>query len=399
MEHPADARLSVRTTVSQPAALIAALFEQLAGIPFVTPNVFGDTSPTRIADALQELCVRLLGSGVEQAEFIHASAGSVHGLVLANGRRVVVKVHPPATSSRYLRAMQSAQRQLVSDRFPCPAPLAGPAPIGCGVAVVESLLDHGEWADAHDRAVRRAMADALATLVRRLRSFVGLDSLRRGPMTVREGRLWPRPHSPRFDFEATSAGAEWIDAAAARARRVLETAPSGDWVVGHTDWRVQNLRFADGAVSAAYDWDSLSVEREPVLVGLVARGFTADWSRRLSRQLPTLDESLGFVRDYEAARGHPFGPDEHRVVRAALTYRMAYTARCEHSDLLTDFGRRAPRAAESRNVPAHTARAFLAEHAAALLSHPVEVTPSIAADAVGEVRPAGSVISARRQSP
>jgi hypothetical protein len=47
---------------------------------------------------------------------------------------------------------------------------------------------------------------------------------------------------------------------------------------------------------------------------------------------------------------------------------MAYTARCEHSDLLTDMGNapvRPERAAE--RIPPDSARAFVAAHAEALL--------------------------------
>jgi hypothetical protein len=48
---------------------------------------------------------------------------------------------------------------------------------------------------------------------------------------------------------------------------------------------------------------------------------------------------------------------------------MAYTARCEHSDRLTEVGSAAPRpecAAEP--IPRGSARAFIAPHADALLS-------------------------------
>ena len=38
--------------------------------------------------------------------------------------------------------------------------------------------------------------------------------------------------------------------------------PSLACVVGHLDWRVQNLAFADGAVSAIYDWDSIGLVPE-----------------------------------------------------------------------------------------------------------------------------------------
>jgi hypothetical protein len=187
-------------------------------------------------------------------------------------------------------------------------------------------------------------------------------------MAIRPGELWPVPHDGRFDFEGTAAGAEWIDRIAARARRVRDR-EVGDVVVGHTDWRVENMRFAGGAVSAVYDWDSLAIQREPVLAGGVAHLFTSDFTAGPEWvQLPTLDEALAFVADYEAARGEPFGADEHAVARAALLYAMAYTARCEHSDALTDFGAHPPRPpAADAAVPPDSARAFTAAHADALL--------------------------------
>ncbi len=42
-------------------------------------------------------------------------------------------------------------------------------------------------------------------------------------------------------------GAEWIDAIALAARRVLDGSEAGETVVGHADWRVGNMRFADDA--------------------------------------------------------------------------------------------------------------------------------------------------------
>jgi hypothetical protein len=47
--------------------------------------------------------------------------------------------------------------------------------------------------------------------------------------------------------------------------------------------------------------------------------------------LPTIEDSLAFVADYEAARRAPFSADERRALTAAARYATAYTARCEHS--------------------------------------------------------------------
>jgi hypothetical protein len=320
--------------------------------------------------ALDAYCRRALGAPVAAAEFTATGVGTVYGLRLEDGRRVVVKVHPPRASIRHLDAMQRVQRHLATAGFPAPEPLAAPAPLGAGIAVAETLIDDGGRADAHDPPVRRAMAAALARLVALARPFTGLDGLRESLMAMGPDDLWPVPHESRFDFEATAAGAEWIDEIAARARRARDR-DVGDVVVGHTDWRVENMRFAGGAVSAVYDWDSLAIQREPVLAGGVAHLFPSDFTAGPGWvQRPTLDEALAFVADYEAARGAPFSADERAVARAALLYAMAYTARCEHSDALTDFGTRPPADApppETSPGPG-SARAFVAAHADALLA-------------------------------
>jgi hypothetical protein len=88
------------------------------------------------------------------------------------------------------------------------------------------------------------------------------------------------------------------------------------------------------------------------------------WSGR--RQVPALDEALAFVADYETARGVEFSTNELQTVRAALVDAMAYTARCEHSDALTDFGGRPPPVPRGE-APDGSARAFLRTHGHELL--------------------------------
>ncbi len=227
----------------------------------------------------------------------------------------MIKAHRPGTAAAFLTAMQRVQKTLAAEGFPCPEPLLPPTPIGRGVAVAESLIDRGGPADAHDPAIRRELARTLAQLVDRCRSMTRLEGLNRGNMELPPHQLWPRPHDGRFDFEATSAGAEWIDAVARAARRVLDASPAGELVVGHADWRVGNMRFADGKVSAVYDWDSLRIVREPELVGSVSHLFTADFGVPNQRRYPTLEEALSFASDYEAARGEAFTDPEKRVAR------------------------------------------------------------------------------------
>jgi hypothetical protein len=227
-------------------------------LPLIVRELFADVSPAGVAAELRELEVRLLGAAIERTELFGAGVGCVHGGRLSDGRGVVVKLHAPRVSAAFLDAMQAVQRHLAADGFPSPQPLAGPLRLERATATAESLLDRGSDGDAHDPAVRRVMAAALAWLIERCRPLAGLDALRDHSMRVLPGELWPVPHEPRFDFEATSAGAEWIDRIAAEA---LAVPAAGDWVVGHADWRVEHMRFERGAVSAVYDWDRWPTRR------------------------------------------------------------------------------------------------------------------------------------------
>jgi hypothetical protein len=353
--------------VSDMAALIADRFDSWGFIPSVVRDVYAEARPDAISSALDQFCLLHLGSGVERAEFFQASVGSVHGIELFDGRRVVVKVHRTDTSVAFLTAMQAVQRHLASGSFPAPEPLLGPTRLQNGIAIVESLLVAGEHADAHNPAIRSVMAHGLAELVVRSDPLTQLDGLHDSLMAAPRAELWPTPHDRRFDFPATTPGAEWIDRVGAAARRIRDEPTACRRVVGHSDWRVEHLRFVGHEISAVYDWDSICVEREPVLVGSVAHAFTANWATSERRQFPTLEEAMAFAAAYEQARGAPFTHNEWRVLRAALVYTMAYTARCEHSDALTDFGRRSPRLDEPAPVPLGCARAFLAAHARELL--------------------------------
>jgi Phosphotransferase enzyme family len=192
------------------------------------------------------------------------------------------------------------------------------------------------------------------------RSSNALDALRSTP----EDDLWSRPHDGHFDFAATAQGAEWIDELAAAAQAVPV---AGDLVIGHGDWRAENLRFTGTQISAVYDWDSLVTIREPRLVGSACGHFTSDYRRDDIRQRPTLDEALAFVTDYEHPRGAPFSPDERRTVRAALVEGAAYGARCAHSDRLTEFGRHPPLPPELWPRWDDSAARFLEAHAEQLI--------------------------------
>ena len=294
--------------------------------------IFGTASAERVAREIDALCTAALGSPIAGARFYVASIGAVAGVVLVDGRRVVVKLHQPSVGADQLAEMVRLRAQLTT----CGSPLvlAGPLPIARGHVVIEQLDERGAWADPDEPDVRRALARGLHQIVETCRPFVASSPLADRAWAVPADRLWPVPHSKLFDFDATAAGAEWIDQIA-RAARAIE--PAGDLVIGHMDWRAEHVRFDGGAVVVAYDWDSLDRTREPVLIGSAAHGFRADWSREGRRQAPTLEEARAFIDVYADARGRPFDAGERAALGAAFAYSCAYTARCSYS---IDFDQR-----------------------------------------------------------
>lgn len=362
--------------MSNGAAVIAETLASWKWEPHLEGEIFATVNPALIADAVDDFCAANMGAGVGEYEFFATSVGSVHGVRLRDGRRVVVKVHRGDTDRDHLLAVQRVQQHLNNAQFPSPRPLLGPTPLAQGLAVVETTLDEGIWADAHQSEVRRQMAAALARLVELCRPLAGLPGLKSLRGSTRD--LWLQPHDRRFDFPGTSRGAEWIDGLACAANEQLDRLAGGPVVLGHNDYRIEHLRFRDGVVSAVYDWDSLGVGPESVVVASAAYAFTADWSREDYQCVPTLDESLSFIAAYETARGAPFTPAERQGVSAGMVGFLAYGARCEHSDRLTDFGAHPPRPAPAP-VPPGGFLAALATRGAHLLGIIAE-RPAIAAD-------------------
>jgi hypothetical protein len=139
------------------------------------------------------------------------------------------------------------------------------------------------------------------------------------------GPLWPEPHNVLFDFDATAEGAEWIDEIARAAKERRDTGCCAV-VIGHHDWTAKHVRFTGITATAVYDWDSMSVDFEPLFVGNAAAHFTYD-----VEPLPTVDEAFQFIADYERSRSSPFTREEQAVAWAAAVYGRAYTARCVHA--------------------------------------------------------------------
>jgi hypothetical protein len=300
--------------------------------PAVERVIFGTDDARGIAGMIEDLITKMCGP-IADAVFYRPGVGVVAGVRLVEGSEVVVKVHRDNVPAERLAAVHKVQALVAESGLPAPRPLVGPTRLAGGTAIIEELL-RGTGANGRDPAVRRTLADGLHDFVSTAvplvgRVDVGSPNLVRSP----EAPLWFEPHDLRFDFEATSAGAEWIDSLARLARRRLEQRDP-NVVIGHFDWRIENLSFNGAEIVGIYDWDSVASAPETFVVGVAAASFTADWSTRTEPDpLPSVSEMRSFVTDYERVRGNPFDRAQREALDAANLAACAYGARCQHSDV------------------------------------------------------------------
>jgi Phosphotransferase enzyme family len=300
--------------------------------PAVERAIFGTDESHDIAGMIEGLITEKCGP-IADAVFYRPGVGVVAGVRLVEGSEVVVKVHRDNVSAERLAAVHKVQALVAECGLPAPRPLVGPTRLAGGTAIVEDLL-RGTGANGRDPLVRRSLAHSLHDFVMTTaplagRVEVGSPNLMRPP----EASLWFEPHDLRFDFEGTSPGAEWIDSLARLARRRLER-PDPNVVIGHFDWRIENLSFNGAEIVGIFDWDSVASAPETFVVGVAAASFTADWTTRTEPDpLPRVSEMRSFVEDYERARSDPFDRAQREAVDAANLVACAYGARCQHSDV------------------------------------------------------------------
>jgi hypothetical protein len=274
----------------------------------VERSIFGTGDPERIWEQVLDVCPE----AVECFAF-EVSVGALFGLRLRDRSQVALKIHRERDTAA-LEAVQRVQAYLVERRFPCPRPLGVR-----GIATLERWFDDGVYRDAHNPAVRGVVACYLARLfpLTRKQPLAGFEPF----FPPADGPLWPVPHNVLFDFEATAAGAEWIDEIA-WAAKPLRDPGAAELVIGHGDWTVNHFRFASLRPTVVYDWDSLNIGLETVFVGNSAASFT--YTGHLPVEIwPTPSEAQAFLAEYERERGRPFTPDERRGPGAAGGYAPA----------------------------------------------------------------------------
>ena len=264
--------------VDQLAAVVAAHLREWEPSPaFVELAIYESADAYSIAGILNSFCVQNLGSPAVAGLFHQSSIGSVTGIVLGDGRSIVIKAHQPDRSREFLTEVVRLQSHLAKRSIFATKVVAGPLPVGRGHAVVEAFADIGSKADVRRPEIRGALAAGLHAIVQACDPLIDSTSL--GPVVLGSAgdALWPTPHSKLFDFAATAKGAEWIDDVAARAKERMN--PVGRIVIGHGDWRTEHVRFLANKPVVAFDWDSLCCEREPALMKAFRSlaGVPTDW--------------------------------------------------------------------------------------------------------------------------
>ena len=292
--------------------------------------IHGSEDADEIAASVELWCRANLAADVASAWLWRVSVGCVSGVRLDDGRDVIIKVYSSDRSAERISRVLDAQRHASAAGIPAALPIAGPHPLALGLATAETALRVGRPAVFTHDSDRRTAAHGWYALSR---AFAGCEHLVwNGVEWSAHPTLYPPPHSPAFDFPATTSGAEWIDTLARAARDVID-AHEGTLMVAHNDWRADNIRLTDDgtAVAAVFDWDSLAVDREVNALGTVAAMHSVDWSGPEDPYFATAAECVEFVRAAEDARGTPFTTAEWRAVKASILFGWCYTARCEHA--------------------------------------------------------------------
>lgn len=271
-------------------------------------------------------CERWLGAKPTHMLFEIAHLSVVAGLRLTDGREVVVKARPPADR---IRGCVHVQRHLWAAGFPCPEPLAGPAPMGALTATAEAFVPGGMSLEPGPDSPR-LFAEALADLIRLAPPVASVPTLAPPPAWVwwdhDQPGTWPFPDDRDTDLNAHPEPA-WLDDVGRRVRRRLEQCQAPP-VIGHADWEAPNLWWIDRDLHVVHDWDSIVSRPEAAIVGVAAAVFPGFGGPGTA----TLEETAAFLLAYEQARDHRWSPEEREVCWAAGLWIRAYNAKKDTLD-------------------------------------------------------------------
>lgn len=272
-------------------------------------------------EALAAWCRAWLGAEPSRVLFETQYISLVVGVRLSDGRDVVVKVRAP---HERIRACVMVQQHLWATGFPCPQPLAGPAPLGDRSATAEAYVPGGAPLPRTPEAPRR-FAEALARLVMLASSVRDVPSLEPAPywMHWHHELAGTWPPDPNVDLNVRAAPA-WLEDAGQRSRRRLLGARALPDVIGHADWESQNLSWSNGVLHVVHDWDSLVRRPEATIAGVASMIFP---STGTTNEPATVVESEIFLEAYQAARRRWFSDEEGELAWAAGLWIGAWKAK------------------------------------------------------------------------
>lgn len=304
----------------------------IGGVSGTERVIFSTGDADQIRAVLDRYAQARLGSTLSDVLFRAGRIDAVWAVTLVDGRLVLIKAHRQPVDLAARLATVQAQRVLADAGFPAPRPLCDTAEFEGLVLTTEELVTAGSRGDGRVPAVRRALAEGLASHVAILRSRPEIVAAAGpGPAWCRyQDGPWPEPHDSIFDFAGTPSGFAWLDAYAAEASSTLREGDQRNRAVGHADWYVGNARFCDGALVGTFDWDLVAAP-EPHIAGFAAAAFTDGGTD--VQDLPRPEEVRDFFADYDRARDRPFSPAEQRQAAAATAWTLAYNARCQLSFL------------------------------------------------------------------
>jgi hypothetical protein len=205
-----------------------------------------------------------------------------------------------------------------------PGTVAGPAPLGEGVATAERYMAGGEELEPHGAAPEYAAG--LARLVGLVPASITDITLDPVPYWMDWEHELPGtwPPDPNDDLNSRS-GPEWLERAGAISRERLRAAPRLPAAIGHADWESQNLRWRGRELYAVHDWDSIVRRPEAMIAGMSSLILAG--TRDKPNQAASVEDSEAFLETYQAARGRRFTGEETALAWAAGLWIGAWKAK------------------------------------------------------------------------
>ena len=270
-------------------------------------------------------CSCNLGSTPAKVHWTRGHLSTVIALQLADGRDVVVKARP---DSPRLGMCHVVHGILWHRGFPCPEPLTLLSPLGDEMANAEAYMPGGRPGRHEDPWLAAETAKELCRLIAMCPPVDQLPTLAPPPPWTGwidpRADPWPPPdEGPSLSHHPATQHLVPL----ARSLNEMLRASNLPLVVGHSDWYQGNLRWEDGKLFAADDWDSIAALPEAAFAGCSAvLHLPAPAGRDPGYPSAGVDETARFLHLYGEARGRHLSPEELRVAWGAGLWLRVFDA-------------------------------------------------------------------------